>query len=264
MTILRAMALGHIFLRSLANPRVALPLAGGVLILVSWWGIAASHLARQIDRHDPTPMRFEEAVAASKDGEIYVRINDARLDCDKGLTGSFGNAFALLEHQGRVAAMIPLPNCDASKTPLVDGIFRHPPYLLYGAAVERGWNVTPGHLAFLDPKVQSADPWLRVALSVLIGLLTIASALSSIAAGRSLNDERAWHVRAVGFAVMAMAPWLAYVEYDYVFFGVVPVPLVAAIAAALGLAMVMVPRHAYIQKVTARFLGNNPAARLPS
>lgn len=98
LAIFRAMALGHILLRSIANPRVAVPIAGGVLILLCWWGVSASHLARQIDRREPTSMRLEEAVAASKDGELYVRVSDAQLDCDKALTGSFGQAFALLDH----------------------------------------------------------------------------------------------------------------------------------------------------------------------
>ena len=245
-------------LRSIANPRVAVPIAGGVLILVCWWGVSATHLARQIDRRQPTPMRFEEAVAASKDGELYVRVSDARLDCDKGLVGPFGQAFALLDHESRVAAMVTLPSCDKSKAPVFEGVFRHPPYLLYGSAVGLGWDVTPGHLAFLDSKASSFDPWLRVSLAVLMGLLIIASLFATSTASRALSDERVWQVRAIGFGVMAMMPWATYEQYDYVVFGFVPVPLVTSMAAAIGLGMVLLPRHAAIQRLTSRFMGDSP------
>lgn len=249
------MSIGPVLLRALAKPVVTLPIAGGVLLLLSWWGVSAGQLARQIDRKEPTPMRFEEAVVKAKDDEIYVRIRDAKVDCDKRLHGRDERvAFALLDHQDRVAAMIPLASCDASTATDLVGVFRDPPYLLYGGAVAQGWNVTPGRLAFLETKSQSADLWLRVALSVLIGFLTIAAALSSIAAGRSSADEgAAWHVRAMGFAVLAAAPFLTYVHYDYVFFGFLPVPVASAIAGALALAMILKPRHAYVQKLTARF-----------
>lgn len=153
--------------------------------------------------------------------------------------------------------MVTLPSCDASKAPVLEGVFRHPPYLLYGAAVGVGWNVTRGHLAFLDSKASSFDPWLRVVLAVLMGLLTLASLFATSAASRALSDEHVWQVRAIGFGVMAMMPWLAYEEYDYVFFGFIPVPLLVAFAAVVGLGMVLLPRHAAIQRITARSMGDS-------
>jgi hypothetical protein len=225
-------------------------LALGLLLVAAfaWWAIVSLRLAQQIDRHEPSIMRFSDAVAASKKGEVYARFDDATLDCRKSLAGPFGNAFGLVDREGRVAAMAHLPACKRTDAGALEGVFLEPPYLLYGNAVAQGWSVTPGHLAYLDPFADSGQAWRRVRIGGFGALASLAYAVAIFIANRS--RARAWRVRGLGFWLLAVAPWLAYVAHDYMYVRLVPVPLVAAIAAFIALAMVVVPDHPFIQRVT--------------
>jgi hypothetical protein len=251
--------MGQLLFRTVTKIWFAVPLAILVVLGFAWWASASCRLARQIDRHEPTAMGFDEAVAAGKDGDVYVRLDTGKLDCSKGLAREFGKAFAILDRDGRVAAMARLPDCATGQAAGLQGVFREPPYLLYGDAVGQGWNVTPGRLAYFDTLADSSDAWKRVAISAVGAFFMVLYAGSIFIAHRASHARRSWRVRGLGFWFLALTPWLAYIAHDYVYVRVVPVPVVAAIAALIALAMVAVPDHWYIQKAT-RWWGLNDEA----
>src|SRR5690348_15731817 len=112
--------MGPLLFRALVRIGVALPLAALVLVAFAWWGARSWRLASQIDRQEPTAMPFSDAVARSRDGDVYARMDDAHLDCAKSLVAPAGVTFAVVDGEGRVAAMARLPSCDESEAePLI-------------------------------------------------------------------------------------------------------------------------------------------------
>jgi hypothetical protein len=155
--------------------------------------------------------------------------------------------------------MARLPDCATGQAVGLEGVFREGPYLLYGDAVAQGWNVTPGRLAYFDTLADSSDAWKRVAISAVGAFFMVLYAGSSFVAQRASHARRSWRVRCLGFWFLALTPLLAYIRHDYVYVGVVPVPVVAATAALIALAMVALPDHWFIQKAT-RWSGLNEEA----
>jgi hypothetical protein len=241
--------------RGITSAKIGIPIALAALAGTAWWGLRAYQLAQQLEHHQPLQLKFSEAVRDSRDGEVYTRFSDARLDCSKELVGAFGRAFALVDTDGHVAAMIRLADCASQDVADFEGIFREPPYLLYGAAVQQGWPVTRGHLAFLDPSVTSQHAWLRFIIAAFIAIMLVAYLGAIVLADRRPMKDRAWQLRALGLSLLAMLPWLVYMARDYVIWGVIPVPILGACAALVALAFLAVPRSAYMQKVADTLLG---------
>ena len=115
--------MGSLILRSLTRVVVALPLAAILIAAYAWWGHEAFQLARQIDARRPTTMRYDDAAAAARDHELYVRLDDARLDCTQGLAG---DTWAMADADGVIPAAAHLPSCPP-KAALLEGVFREPP-----------------------------------------------------------------------------------------------------------------------------------------
>jgi hypothetical protein len=245
--------MGPLIFRAITKAAVALPLAALLVLGYAWWGHAALQLARQIDGHRPETAHLDEAAETARDRDLYVRLSDAQLDCGKELSGDFGDAFALADGEGSIPAMAHLAACDPTKAAQLEGVFREPPYGLYGEAFAAGWKITPGHLAYFDTIAHSSDPWRRVGISALGSLLLLASALSIVAATRTQRHRRAWRLRGVGLWLLSLMPWLAYQAHDEVVFGALPVPALAAIGAAVCLAMVLAPNSSVIDTLADRW-----------
>ncbi len=246
------MGLGQHILRAVTTPRFALPLAAALFLGFGWWAVRSLQLARQIDRRAPTAMSVDDAVAASHDGDLFVRLDGAKLDCSKELIGDFGEAFAVNDSQGRIAAMARLSDCSGVRTSAsrdLVGLFRDPPSHIYGEASGEGWNVTPGQLAFLDTLADGSQAWRRFSVA-LAGVLFMLAYAGSIVASERTGLREAWRVRGLGFWFLAVLPWLAYMAHDYVYVRVIPVPLLAALTALIALAMIVAPEHAFVKKAT--------------
>lgn len=241
----------HLMFRGIATAKYGVPLALAAIAGCGWWGFQAWKLADQLERHAPAELGLTHAVRASKDGEVYARIGDATLDCTKGLFAKDVHAYALVDGNGMIPAMVQLPGCSTST--VFEGVFLDPPNGLYGEAVSRGWSVTSGHLAFLDPKVTSSHAWFRLGVAAFIALMLGAYLFAVLRAERS--RDRAWSLRAIGLAFFAALPWLAYMAHDYAVWGVIPVPLLAACGAVSALAMITLARTPYGRNLADRFLG---------
>ncbi len=229
--------MGHPLLRALLTPRFALPLAALAMVGAGWWGIDALRLGQQMDARSPTPMRLADAIKASKNHEIYVRLEAASLDCGKGVRGDFGRAFALLDEDGRIPAIARSERCET--TPLI-GVFIEPPYGIYGYAIDAGWNVTRGHLGFLDTQLDTTHAYKRAGVASVIAFFLLCFCVVLL---RSNQPSRTSKLRALGFMYMALMPWLAYMMPNHVVYGVIPVRWFAASAALIGVALVAVPNH---------------------
>jgi hypothetical protein len=241
--------MGHLILRAFVTPRFAVPIALAVLAACVWWGGSAYRLARQIAYHTPTPMKFADAVEASRsDTFIYVRFDDATVACDKTLQGEkLGTTYALIRADGRIAAMMRGDGCDPNQHTF-EGVFRHPPNGLYGAAVQY-WGqsaVMQGHLSLFDSALDTRDDWVSAGLALLVGALTIASVI------RTLRNDK---TRALGFALVAMSVWLAHVGHEMVIFEVVPLPLFAIFPGGIGAAMALFPQQPYLRGRVEHILG---------
>ncbi len=246
---------GYIFL-TITRPRFSAPLGLLAIVGLCWWGTAAYRLVRQFEEHAPVTMSLTEAVKASRDGEVYVRISDVNLDCDKALSGRFGTVFALSDADGHVAAMARLGSCPPAPRLVADGVFLEPPFGLYGSAVAQGWDVTPGHLAFFDQETRSSRAWTRIGLSVGIPLFVIGCILSGVVAERRPRERRTWRMRALGLGMMGGISWFFYYAHEYVFLRVIPASAFMAVAFVCALAFAVVPNHPYMRKVGQQLLGD--------
>jgi hypothetical protein len=101
---------GYLF-TAIIRPRFSAPLGALAVARLLAWALSAQALVRQIAAHAPTSMSFSEAVKASKDGEVYVRMTGATPDCSRVLEWSFGQAVALADAQGEVAAVGHFDEC---------------------------------------------------------------------------------------------------------------------------------------------------------
>jgi hypothetical protein len=244
---------GYLF-TAIIRPKFSGPIGAAAVVALSWWAQAAYRLVQQIDAHTPSKMSLTEAVKASRDGEVYVAPTAATLDCDKSFRFGFGTAMALVDANGKVAAVGHFEACPADGRSL-EGVFLDPPHGLYGEAVRLGWNVTEGHLAFFEPDPHASRAWTRIAIALAAVPLILACFWAGVRAEQRRGAQReAWRMRALGLGLMAGVTWFSYYAHAYVFFRVVPATVFVATGFAVALAFVLIPTSGYMRKVAQRVM----------
>lgn len=238
---------GYLF-AALIRPRFSIPIGALAIAGLCWWGASAYRLVRQVGDHAPTAMSFPDAVRASKDGEVYVRLTGATPDCTKTLRWSFGTAIALVDANGEIAAMGHFEKCPVDAASL-EGIFLEPPAGLYGRAVARGWGVTRGHLALFEPDTSRSRAWTRIGIALIGVPLILGCIFAGVRAGRAPSQPRSWQMRALGLGMMAAMDWFSYYAHEYVIFGVLPAMALAVTGFAAAAAIVVAPNSASMKKV---------------
>ncbi len=244
---------GYIF-TVIIRPRFSGPIGALAIVGLCWWAASAYRLVRQFDEGTPLAMTFPDAVTASKDGELYVRMTGATPDCSKVLSWNFGTAVALVESNGQIAAMAHLEECPKGKPESLQGVFLEPPFGLYGAAVAQGWHVTPGHLAFFEPNTRKSRAWTRIGIALCALPLVIGCVIAGVFAERRRAQRQTWRMRALGLGMMAGVSWFFYYAHDYVVFRLVPATVFGAVGFAVALAFVVFPATTYMKKVAQRVL----------
>jgi fluoride ion exporter CrcB/FEX len=242
---------GYLF-TAIIRPRFSAPLGTLAFAALLAWAWSAQALVRQIAAHAPTAMSFSEAVKASKDGEVYVRMTGATPDCTRVIDWSFGPAVALVDGHGEVAAVGHFDACPRGASSSLEGEFLDPPYGLYGEAVARGWSVTPGHLAYFESDPTRSRAWTRIFIAMLTAALVVGCVLAGVRAERRKGASRVWRMRALGLGMMAGLSWFSYYAHEYVVFDVLPASVFVVVGFAVALAYVVAPP--YMQKVAARVL----------
>jgi hypothetical protein len=244
---------GYLF-TAIIRPRFSGPIGALAIVGLCWWATSSYRLVRQIDEHAPSTVSFAEAVKASKDGEIYVRITGATPDCNKVLHWNLGTVVALVDSSGQVAAMEHVEECSKDRPASLEGVFLEPPFGLYGEAVAQGWDVTEGHLAFFEPDTSKSRAWTRIGIALVAVPLILGSILAGLYADQRKGQRRAWRMRALGLGMMAAISWFFYYAHEYVVLEVVPATAFGAVGFAVALAFVVVPESGYMQKVAERVL----------
>lgn len=238
----------------LVRPRFAVPLGTLALFGLGWWAVSAQRLLRQIDSRTPTTMSLTAAVNSSKDGEVYVRLTDLTVDCEKVLNWNFGRAVALVTPAGQVAAMGHFESCPERVSGTLEGVFLEPPYGIYGEAWAQGWNVTPGHLAYFEPDLGRSRATTRIGIALADMLLILGWLGSGLLGERRPRERHLWRTRALGFWLMAGMAWWAYYAHEYVWLKVVPGTIFCAVGFAVGFLYVAAAGTSYMQKYGAKWL----------
>jgi hypothetical protein len=249
---------GYLF-AAITRPRFSGPIGILAIGALCWWALISYRLVGQFDARAPSTLSLSEAVKASKEGEVYVRIQGAALDCTKVIHWNFGTGVAMVDAKGQVAALAHFEECPAGRVEgsNLEGVFLEPPYGLYGEAVARGWDVTPGHLAFFEPDLRRSRAWTRIGIALFAVPLVVGCFVAGLQAERRKERRQAWRLRALGLGLMAALAWFSYYAHEYVVFGVVPATLFVAIGAAVSLAFVIVPESAVMKQVAQRLLPND-------
>ncbi|HEX7666535.1 MAG TPA: hypothetical protein VF407_18540 [Polyangiaceae bacterium] len=234
----------------LARRKVAVPLAAVLIALYAWLGWSSLSLLLRVRRHEPTVTTFANVMAETKDHDVYARVDDAVLDCRLDLHGGYGDAYAMIDESGHVAAMAALDHPCKSGFQTLEGIFRRDEKPgVYGFAALH-FEVTPGRLVWVDLVTSPEDAYLvGVALfGIVVLVLTV---LSVVIANRKSGDERiAWRLRTIALFVLAQMPWLAAFGRGWEVWHAISLPTLAVIGSVTTILIAAFPQRDYFKRVS--------------
>ena len=221
---------------------------------------------KDLQRYEAGPLTFSlaDAVARSESDKVYARVEDMHLDCDAALVDALRRPSVfvpVLDRSGQVLAVADYEqyiDCRAeSSRPLV-GVFSSLRERTRDRLADAGMTLhSPNvrHLCTYCGATNSRTGVIVCASLVLVALLLFPL---SLLMNRKLQihaprPAAVGEIRAAGGVFIAAAGVLAYFGKRWALYGLIPVYWVSIVAALIGGAMVLAPRHRLVQERVARF-----------